>query len=422
MSRPDGKKPEELKPEDLSVENSGETLKRTSSAVFGQQVKSGVRKLYVVDPDGGKTLLDEDLDLFDFHPLGRGQQGRVYAVVSDDNRRCVLKQLAGKQPKGAEPFSAHRKATEKHDTSTEYNVVKLIEVIEHDGDTFALLPYCGLFLDGLQKQLPNLIRSNPQHHEAIILHVMSDLLRAIEYMHSNGFAHGDIKPENIAYYRGHWCLIDLDCAVQIGSEVGEFAGSPHYVHPACFSDRNQRAQPGNDIYALGQVLKMLLNPSISLDNVDGSLSEAAKQKTELYESEKAIYEARKKLSAQTGDGAIRSLREVFDEGVSIRDKLSIIADRMTSAVPAMQPSVAELRDCFEQLKNELLSKTKCDTLESELHGFYDALKSSGFFLDEPATPGINRCLSNLSLFSSTSRKSSSSQEQVSPDSDPDSSL
>ena len=90
--------------------------------------------------------------------------------------------------------------------------------------------------------------------EMISLHVLSDLSKALMYMHlDKDFVHGDIKPANIAYYRGHWCLIDLDISRKIGSSVNKFSGTIGFLHPSAFHDRDHLSNPSSDLFFEGNV-------------------------------------------------------------------------------------------------------------------------------------------------------------------------
>lgn len=78
-------------------------------------------------------------------------------------------------------------------------------------------------------------------------------------LHSGGWIHGDLKPENIMVDpRGHVTLIDLGLASRSGSSNGEvFRGTPDYAAPEKIAGR--AASDGSaDIYSLGKILQRTL--------------------------------------------------------------------------------------------------------------------------------------------------------------------
>jgi Protein kinase domain len=154
-------------------------------------------------------------------------------------------------------FDNHAHITKNNDHVNEHNIVKLINVIHHKGEDYALLPYCDLFLDIFVAD--HFSSLSPTPHLILVCDIMLDLLKALTYLnYTVDYVHRDIKMENIARCEGKWCIIDLECAAISGSKVKDFAGSPYYMHPWCFIDTTVSALPGNDMYALGQVLKQLL--------------------------------------------------------------------------------------------------------------------------------------------------------------------
>src|SRR3990167_2811572 len=196
-------------------------LRRMNSQLLGKKIDAQGAEIFVLMNKELKLLSLSNLD--EVLPIGRGTQGKVYpAVIGFQNdsgdfaqqkyyRICVLKEMRGRHPKDVAYFLKHSDITRLHETSTEENIIKLMSVQVHDGDNLAVLPYCGLFLDRVIAEFSK--SDHPETlallREIIILHVMSDVVHAVKHMHDNGFVHGDIKGENIAYYRGHFCVTDL---------------------------------------------------------------------------------------------------------------------------------------------------------------------------------------------------------------------
>ncbi len=93
----------------------------------------------------------------------------------------------------------------------------------------------------------------------VVLWWLRQCAQGLVALHSAGWVHGDIKPDNILLdTRGHVTVIDLGLAQRIGTlSPTQFSGTPDYSAPerlACQSPW----QPSSDIYALGVVLDRLL--------------------------------------------------------------------------------------------------------------------------------------------------------------------
>lgn len=87
---------------------------------------------------------------------------------------------------------------------------------------------------------------------------LSDIARAIQFLHARGLAHRDIKPENIVVDKEYFRLIDFDFT----SPVTEFilCGTKDYMYPGSNTqdwkspDRSRRF----DIYAFGRTVLFVL--------------------------------------------------------------------------------------------------------------------------------------------------------------------
>jgi serine/threonine protein kinase len=80
--------------------------------------------------------------------------------------------------------------------------------------------------------------------------LLSQVLRALSYLHRHGMVHRDLKPSNILVSDGHVKLVDFSLSAY-HSEDEPPAGTLAYVSPEVLS--NQTATAASDIYALGIV-------------------------------------------------------------------------------------------------------------------------------------------------------------------------
>ncbi len=81
------------------------------------------------------------------------------------------------------------------------------------------------------------------------------LSSALDFLHSQGLTHRDIKPQNIIFVKGQPKLADvgLISEIDVGGEKGTYVGTPGYLPPA----PEHPGTPQADIYALGMVLYVL---------------------------------------------------------------------------------------------------------------------------------------------------------------------
>ena len=121
----------------------------------------------------------------------------------------------------------------------------------------------------------------PEHlPERDILHLLDDVLTALDALHAKGIVHRDLKPSNILLNaNGHAVLADLgvahiadtDLAKRLGNSSTSnptlvhgslFVGTPHYAAPEQLAGED--VSPATDIYALGVVLEQLFSGRIPL--------------------------------------------------------------------------------------------------------------------------------------------------------------
>jgi eukaryotic-like serine/threonine-protein kinase len=93
------------------------------------------------------------------------------------------------------------------------------------------------------------------------------ILRALEYIHSNGVVHRDLKPENIMVDpEDHIKLIDFGIAGAEGSRRLTFArltqamGTPDYISPE--QVKSKRGDARSDIYSVGVMLYEMLTGQV----------------------------------------------------------------------------------------------------------------------------------------------------------------
>jgi serine/threonine protein kinase len=133
------------------------------------------------------------------------------------------------------------------------NVVPLYRYGEIDGFLYMVMPY----IDG--SDLHSLLSGYRKDGEFMepddVLHIVQDMCQALDYVHSKGVIHRDIKPGNILLDKqGRAYLSDFGLALitEVGT-LGEIFGSPQYISPEQ-TVSSAKAEARSDLYSLGVIL------------------------------------------------------------------------------------------------------------------------------------------------------------------------
>lgn len=100
-----------------------------------------------------------------------------------------------------------------------------------------------------------------------ILHIIEGVASALDYAHSKGVIHRDVKPSNIMLdSSGHAYLTDFGLALNVNrGSVGETFGTAHYISPEQATSSSS-AVPQSDLYSLGVVLYELFTGVVPFDD------------------------------------------------------------------------------------------------------------------------------------------------------------
>ncbi|WP_324654018.1 serine/threonine-protein kinase [Georgenia sp. H159] len=179
----------------------------------------------------------------------RGGFGDVFEAMADDGRPVVVKRVR-KEP-GAERELLFGDAI----AAAEFrNVMPILDHGE-DGDDWVLV------MPRAEKSLAQEIQAldGTLMDRRLVLRVLSDIATALVEIEGH-IVHRDIKPQNVLYLDGAWCLADFGISryaeATTAPDTRKFSWTPPYAAPEQWNA--ERPTSATDIYAFGVMAYELL--------------------------------------------------------------------------------------------------------------------------------------------------------------------
>jgi serine/threonine-protein kinase len=191
--------------------------------------------------------------------IADGAMGRVYEGRHHETKaRVAIKILHAEVAR--DPVSVERFKRE-YETATEMNHPNIVKVIEfgatQDGMSFMTMEY----LEG--EELGHLLRREGKVETARLMRVAAQIALGLDYAHSFGFIHRDLKPDNIFLCKGAAGdtvrILDFGSVklqMETGPKLTAFGttlGSPYYMSPEQAMGK-QDVDQRTDVFALAAIL------------------------------------------------------------------------------------------------------------------------------------------------------------------------
>jgi serine/threonine-protein kinase len=188
--------------------------------------------------------------------LGEGGMAAVYKAYQPSMARYVALKVLPRQYAAAAEFAARFQQEARLLARLQHpHILPVFDYGEAQGYTYLVMPYVEA------GTLAGLLRGKPLPLPQV-LRVISQVGDALDYAHSQGLIHRDVKPSNVLLdERGNCLLTDFGIAKLLAgasalTSTGTLIGTPAYMSPE--QGRGEVLDPRSDLYALGVVLYEML--------------------------------------------------------------------------------------------------------------------------------------------------------------------
>ncbi|MBK8069221.1 MAG: serine/threonine protein kinase [Rhodanobacteraceae bacterium] len=197
--------------------------------------------------------------------LGRGGMASVYLAMQESVEREVALKIMAPQL-SADPTFGERFLREARIAAKLHHrhVVSIYDVGVHNGFHYCTMEY-----------LPGgtvMRKGSPPLALKPALRCIREIAQALNYAHSKGFVHRDVKPDNILLREDGSCVLGdfgIARAAESGTmmtKTGSVVGTPHYMSP---EQLRGRAIDGRaDLYSLGVVFFQLVTGKVPYEASD----------------------------------------------------------------------------------------------------------------------------------------------------------
>jgi eukaryotic-like serine/threonine-protein kinase len=213
-----------------------------------------------------QSLIGKQIDEYKLEALlGEGGMASVYRALDVRLNRYVAVKVIRANFRSMSDYTMRFEREARAVAQLEHpNIITIYRYGEVDGLLYMAMQY----VDGAD--LASVIESYHADGELIefdeIIRLAHEVGTALDYAHSKGVIHRDIKPHNILITKdGRAIVTDFGLALltQLGTR-GEIFGSPHYIAPEQ-AISSAGVVPQTDLYALGVMLYEMLTGVVPFD-------------------------------------------------------------------------------------------------------------------------------------------------------------
>lgn len=199
--------------------------------------------------------------------IGHGGMAEVYKGVHTHlDREVAIKVLHGYLLEGGDFLARFKREAKAVANLRHPNIVQVYDFDIQDDIIFMVMEY----IDGTDLQSKLVELDNKGEHLSIkqIGSIIKDIASALDYAHSQGMLHRDVKPSNILLDKnGKAYLTDFGIARLLSDQkltaTGTLIGTPAYMSPE--QGKGEEVSRESDIYSLGVVAFELLTGQVPYD-------------------------------------------------------------------------------------------------------------------------------------------------------------
>jgi serine/threonine protein kinase len=213
------------------------------------------------------SLLGQHLDEYRLDALlGQGGMARVYRALDVRLKRWVAIKVIDTPFRTDADYTMRFEREARAIAQLEHpHIVRLYRYGEANGLLYMAMQYIeGADLDFV---LANYREDGEFIEPAEAGRIIHEIGLALDYAHSKGVIHRDVKPSNIMLDKaGRAILTDFGLALlsEVGTR-GEIFGSPHYIAPEQAAS-SAKVVPQSDLYALGVILYQVFTGQLPFDH------------------------------------------------------------------------------------------------------------------------------------------------------------
>jgi serine/threonine protein kinase len=244
------------------------------------------------------------------------------------------------------------------------NLIQIYYADEAKGYSYYVMEYVDG--DDLSTVMSAYAEENAQMPNEDILRIGNAVASALDYAHSHGVIHRDVKPSNVLIAKdGRVLLGDFGMALEVSDgSMGNIFGTPHYISPEQ-AKRSADAVPQSDLYSLGVILYEILTgmvpfndsspASIALLHITQAPPSPRSINPEISPAVEAVIlralEKKPKNRYQSGAELMAALEEAFKSTESL-PRMSL------PPLPVGVPTIRQSRVSIEQMTKHLPAKRK----------------------------------------------------------------